>query len=59
MNTLVLEIPNITHQAEYERVMAKWEALEGNIQPELLRRGNTPYEKWLEYCEDDRTTCPL
>lgn len=59
MNTQVLEIPNITHQAEYERMMEKWEALEENIQPELLRRGKAPYEKWLEYCEDDRTTASM
>lgn len=53
---LVLEIPNETHCQEYERIMDRWERLENNIQPELMRRGNTPYKKWLEYCEDDRTT---
>ena len=56
MNYLCLEIPNITHQTEYERVMDQWEQLEENIQPELMRRGNIPFRKWLEYCEDDRTT---
>ena len=53
---LTLEIPNETHRQEYQRIMERWEQLEDNIQPELMRRGNTPYEKWLEYCEDDRTT---
>ena len=53
---LVLEIPNETHCQEYERIMDRWERLENNIQPELMRRGNTPFKKWLEYCEDDRTT---
>ena len=56
MTSLVLEVPNETHRLEYGRVMDRWEQLENNIQPELMRRGNTPYEKWLEYCEDDRTT---
>lgn len=59
MEALRLEIPNKTHQREYERVMDKWEALEENIQPELMRRGNTPYDKWLEYCEDDRTKASM
>ena len=56
MTNLILEIPSKLHQSEYERVMDRWEQLESNIQPELMRRGNTPYDKWLEYCEDDRTT---
>jgi predicted acetyltransferase len=56
MISLVLEIPNETHRLEYGRIMDRRERLEGNIQPELMRRGNTPYDKWLEYCEDDRTT---
>ena len=56
MTSLVLEIPSLIHQTEYNRVMDRWEQLEENIQPELMRRGNTPFEKWLEYCEDDRTT---
>lgn len=53
---LLLEIPNEAHRQEYERIMDRWEGLEDNIQPELMRRGNTPYERWLAYCEDDRTT---
>lgn len=62
MNRLALEIPNFTHQLEYERVMTRWEQMEDNIQPELMRRyshtlhGNISFQKWLEYCEDDRTT---
>jgi predicted acetyltransferase len=62
MKRFTLEIPNITHKSEYERVMTKWEQMEENIQPELMRRyskklnGNIPFAKWLEYCEDDRTT---
>jgi len=62
LNSLALEIPNLTHQLEYERIMDNWEHIEGNIQPELMRRyskkknANIPFEKWLEYCEDDRTT---
>lgn len=62
MKHFSLEIPNITHQWEYERTMTRWEQMEENIQPELMRRysqklhGNIPFQKWLEYCEDDRTT---
>ena len=56
MTSLVLEIPNETHRLEYCRIMDRWEQLEDNIQPSLMRRGNTPYDRWLEYCEDDRTT---
>ena len=62
MSNLRLEIPNKTHQSEYERIMDKWEQIEKNIQPELMRRysskrnANIPYDQWLEYCEDDRTT---
>lgn len=57
-----LEIPNASHEKEYVRMMDRWEALEDNIQPELLRRysksagENVPYSRWLEWCEDDRTT---
>ena len=59
LEPLMLEIPNQSHQREFERVMDKWEALEDNIQPELMRRGNTSYDKWLEYCEDDRTIASM
>lgn len=56
MTSLVLEIPDLIHKAEYEYVMDRWEQIEANIQPALMRRGNANFEKWLEYCEDDRTT---
>ena len=56
---LRLEIPNQTHEQEYGRVMDQWETMEERIQPELLSRGNIPYDKWLEYCEDDRTTASM
>ena len=56
---LTLEIPNETHRQEYQRIMERWEQLEDNIQPELMRRGNTPYEKWLEYCEDEQGCQPI
>lgn len=56
MDTFILEIPNSSHQVEYEYVMNRWEKFEDNIQPERMRKGNTPFEKWLEYCKDDRTT---
>ena len=62
MSNLRLEIPNKIHQSEYERIMDKWERIEKDIQPELMRRyssnrkANIPYDQWLEYCEDDRTT---
>ena len=56
MASLVLEIPGLVHKSEYESVMDRWEQIEDNIQPALMRRGNTPYKKWLEYCEDDRAT---
>lgn len=58
--TLVL--PNGSHEKAYNQMMERWEKLENNIQPELLRRysksfgSNVPYAKWLEWCEDDRTT---
>ena len=53
---LYLEIPSERHEAEYIRMIDRWEALEDNIQPELIRRNGTPYAKFLEWCEDDRTT---
>ena len=59
---LKLVVPNPSHEAEYGRVMDRWESLDQTIQPELMRRyskkagANIPYQKWLENCEDDRTT---
>lgn len=57
-----LVIPDETHEEAYIQMMDKWETIEENIQPELLRRyskslgANVSYSKWLEWCEDDRTT---
>ena len=57
-----LVIPDASHEAEYVRVMNKWEKLEDNIQPELMRRyikekdEYATYAKWMAWCEDDRTT---
>ena len=51
-----LEIPNFSHKQAYESMMDRWESLEPQMQPELLRRGKASYEKWLAWCEDDRTT---
>ena len=59
MELLRLEIPNPTHEQEYTRVMDKWETMEDNIQPELMRRGSVPFDKWLVLCEDDRTTASM
>jgi len=59
---LFLAVPDENHEAEYGRVMDRWEALEENIQPELLRRyskaagANVSYQRFLEWCADDRTT---
>lgn len=33
-----LEIPNLQHKVEYERVMNRWEAMEDKINPSLLGR---------------------
>lgn len=55
-NNFSLVIPDQSHEVKYNRIMDKWESLENNIQPELMRRSNIPFKKWLEYCEDDRTT---
>jgi predicted acetyltransferase len=61
-DNLFLVIPNSSHETEYCRIMDRWEALETNIQPELMRRyskklgANVSFTKWLEWCEDDRTT---
>ena len=57
-----LVIPDASHESEYVRLMDKWEKLEANIQPELMRRYNkekdeyASYAKWLAWCKDDRTT---
>ncbi len=57
-----LLIPDATYEEAYIQMMDKWESIEENIQPELLRRyskslgANVSYSKWLEWCKDDRTT---
>ena len=57
-----LAIPDESHEAEYIRVMEKWEDIETNVQPALMRwNGKNPekrvsYAKWLAWCEDDRAT---
>ena len=57
-----LVLPDEIHEEAYIQMMDKWEAIEENIQPELLRRYSNSlgtkvsYSKWLEWCEDDRTT---
>ncbi len=57
-----LVIPDETYEKQYTEMMDKWESIEDNIQPQLLRRyskslgENVSYSKWLEWCEDDRIT---
>lgn len=57
-----LVLPDETYEKAYIQMMDKWETIEENIQPELLRRYskslgvNVSYSKWLEWCKDDRTT---
>jgi len=59
---LTLVLPDEHHEAEFTHVMDKWEVLEDNIQPELMRRRSAKtnetvsFAKWLAWCEDDRTT---
>lgn len=59
---LFLEIPNETHEKAYTEMMDRWEASGETIAPQLLSRyssklnGNVPYSRWLEWCEEDRTT---
>lgn len=62
INDLSLSIPNASHEAEYCRVMDKWEAFHEKIQPPSIRRyseksgANVTFERWLAWCEDDRIT---
>lgn len=62
MEKFFLEIPDKSHENAYNQMMNRWESIEAKINPSLLGRysdkekGNVPYSKWLEWCEDDRTT---
>ena len=60
IDSLSLVIPNASHEIEYCRVMDRWEALETNIKPSLMRRysdktgSNVSYEKWLSWSDEGR-----
>lgn len=62
MENLFLTIPNESHEKAYVDMMNRWEKIETKINPSLLSRysekekANVSYSKWLEWCEDDRTT---
>ena len=62
MENLFLSIPDESHEKAYTEMIERWEKLEDKINPSLLSRysgkekRNVPYSKWLEWCEDDRTT---
>ena len=62
---LSLELPNPSHEQEYIRVMDQWEALGEKIQPPSMRRyseklgANISFQRFLEWCEDDRTTASM
>lgn len=57
-----LIIPDDSFEENYNKIMSRWESMEDNIQPELLRRyskksgANVDYSTWLEWCKDDRKT---
>lgn len=59
---LCLVIPDIGHEEMYTEMMDRWEASGEKIAPSLLGRysskaeANVSYERWLEWCVDDRTT---
>lgn len=61
-NNLQLVIPDACHEKMYTSMMDRWEASGEKIAPQLLSRysgkikKNVPYKRWLEWCEDDRTT---
>lgn len=61
-NKLQLVIPDVDHEEMYTKMMDLWEDLGEKIEPQLLSRyssktkENVSYAKWLEWCEDDRTT---
>lgn len=60
-----LVIPDKSYEHQYTNMMDRWESIENDIQPQLLRRysysqnKNVEYSKWLEWCEDDRTTASM
>lgn len=62
MENLFLAIPNKSHEKAYTAMIERWQGIETHIDPELLNyyssklQCNVPYSKWLEWCEDDRTT---
>lgn len=59
---LRLTIPDVCHEEMYTCMMDRWEATGEKIAPSLLSRysskekANVSYTKWLEWCENDRTT---
>ena len=59
---LHLMIPDICHEKMYTGMMERWEATGEKIAPQLLGRRSSvtneivSYARWLEWCEDDRTT---
>lgn len=59
---LQLVIPGICHEKMYTGMMERWEATGEKIAPQLLDRRSSvtnetvSYARWLEWCEDDRTT---
>lgn len=61
-NNLQLVIPGMCHEEMYTYMMDRWEATDEKIEPQLLSRysgkmkKNVSYDRWLEWCEDDRTT---
>lgn len=62
MENLFLSIPDESHEKAYMTMIERWQKTEPRIDPELLNcysgklQRNVPYSKWLEWCEDDRTT---
>lgn len=62
MENLFLTVPNESNEKAYTDMMNRWENIESTVNPSLLGRysdkekRNVSYSKWLEWCEDDRTT---
>lgn len=59
---LQLVIPDSVHEKMFTEMMERWEATGEQIAPQLLSRRSSAtneivsYARWLEWCEDDRTT---